>query len=59
MTVGAGTWAWPSQPVTPLFGSKPQDGQTVVDDLIKGQVVFDNQILDDVIILQVERFSHL
>ncbi|MBK9995937.1 MAG: glutamate--tRNA ligase [Nitrospira sp.] len=30
----------------------PQDGQTVVDDLIKGPVVFDNQILDDVIILR-------
>jgi glutamyl-tRNA synthetase len=30
----------------------PQEGQTVVDDLIKGRVVFDNQILDDVIILR-------
>jgi glutamyl-tRNA synthetase len=30
----------------------PQDGQTVVDDLIKGRVVFDNQILDDLIILR-------
>jgi glutamyl-tRNA synthetase len=30
----------------------PQDGQTVIDDLIKGRVVFDNQILDDVIILR-------
>lgn len=30
----------------------PQDGQTVIDDLIKGQVVFDNSILDDLIILR-------
>ncbi len=30
----------------------PQTGQTVVDDLIKGRVVFDNQILDDLIILR-------
>lgn len=30
----------------------PQQGQTVVDDLIKGTVVFDNQVLDDVIILR-------
>jgi glutamyl-tRNA synthetase len=30
----------------------PQQGQTVVDDLIKGTVVFDNQVLDDLIILR-------
>lgn len=30
----------------------PQDGQTVVDDLIKGKVVFDNGVLDDLIILR-------
>jgi glutamyl-tRNA synthetase len=30
----------------------PQDGQTVIDDLIKGRVVFDNTILDDLIILR-------
>ena len=34
----------------------PQDGQTVVEDLIKGRVVFDNQILDDVIILRSNGF---
>ncbi|MCC6965293.1 MAG: glutamate--tRNA ligase [Nitrospira sp.] len=34
----------------------PQEGQTVVDDLIKGRVVFDNQILDDVIILRSNGF---
>ena len=30
----------------------PQDGQTVVDDLIKGRVVFENKELDDLIILR-------
>lgn len=30
----------------------PQTGQTVVDDLIKGRIVFDNTVLDDLIILR-------
>lgn len=30
----------------------PQEGQTVVEDLIKGRVVFDNAVLDDLIILR-------
>jgi len=30
----------------------PQEGQTVVDDLIKGKVVFDHTVLDDLIILR-------
>jgi glutamyl-tRNA synthetase len=30
----------------------PQEGQTVVDDLIKGKIVFDNTVLDDLIILR-------
>jgi glutamyl-tRNA synthetase len=30
----------------------PQDGQTVIDDLIKGEVVFENSVLDDLIILR-------
>jgi glutamyl-tRNA synthetase len=30
----------------------PQEGQIVIDDLIKGQVVFDNNVLDDLIILR-------
>lgn len=30
----------------------PQEGQTVVEDLIKGRVVFDNSVLDDLIILR-------
>ena len=30
----------------------PQTGETVVDDLIKGRIVFDNAVLDDLIILR-------
>ena len=30
----------------------PQEGETVVDDLVKGRVVFDNTVLDDLIILR-------
>jgi len=30
----------------------PQEGETVVEDLIKGQVVFENSLLDDLIILR-------
>lgn len=30
----------------------PQDGQTVIQDLIKGEVTFDNSVLDDLIILR-------
>ncbi|HEU4684394.1 MAG TPA: glutamate--tRNA ligase [Nitrospira sp.] len=30
----------------------PQEGHTVVDDLIKGKIVFENQVLDDLIILR-------
>ena len=30
----------------------PQEGQTVVEDLIKGTIVFDHQVLDDLIILR-------
>jgi glutamyl-tRNA synthetase len=30
----------------------PHEGQTVVDDLIKGKIVFDNTVLDDLIILR-------
>src|SRR2546427_13253115 len=49
-------------PYTTLFRSSgispavrfmaPQTGQTTVDDLIKGQVTFDNAQLDDLIILR-------
>jgi glutamyl-tRNA synthetase len=30
----------------------PQEGQTIIEDLIKGEVTFDNSILDDLIILR-------
>ena len=30
----------------------PQEGQTVVNDLIKGRIVFDNTVIDDLIILR-------
>jgi glutamyl-tRNA synthetase len=30
----------------------PQEGETVIEDLVKGQVVFDNTVLDDLIILR-------
>lgn len=39
--------------VTPVIRFKnPPDGQTVVDDAVKGRVVFDNQELDDLIIVR-------
>lgn len=41
----------PTQPAALRFLA-PQKGQTVVDDLIKGQIVFDNTVLDDLIILR-------
>jgi glutamyl-tRNA synthetase len=34
----------------------PQEGQIIVDDLIKGKVVFDNAVLDDLIILRSNGF---
>ncbi len=34
----------------------PQEGETIVDDLIKGKVVFDNAVLDDLIILRSNGF---
>lgn len=37
---------------TALRFKAPQAGETIVDDLIKGRVVFDNQVLDDLIILR-------
>jgi glutamyl-tRNA synthetase len=30
----------------------PQEGQTIIEDLIKGRVVFENEVLDDLIILR-------
>ncbi|MEW6683016.1 MAG: glutamate--tRNA ligase [Nitrospirota bacterium] len=33
----------------------PQDGETVIEDLVKGRVVFENRQLDDLIILRSDR----
>ena len=41
----------PAEPAALRFRS-PQEGQTVVEDLIKGTIVFDNAVLDDLIILR-------
>ena len=41
----------PAEPAALRFHS-PQTGQTVVEDLIKGTIVFDNAVLDDLIILR-------
>ncbi|MGB0911449.1 MAG: glutamate--tRNA ligase, partial [Nitrospirales bacterium] len=41
----------PTEPAALRFKS-PQDGQTVIDDLIKGEIVFENHVLDDLIILR-------
>ena len=35
----------------------PQEGQTVVNDLIKGDIVFDNSVLDDLIILRSNGYA--
>ena len=41
----------PTEPAALRFRS-PQEGKTVVEDLIKGTIVFDNAVLDDFIILR-------
>ena len=41
----------PTEPAALRFRS-PQEGQTVVEDLIKGTITFDNAVLDDLIILR-------
>jgi len=45
----------PAEPAALRFKS-PLEGQTVVDDLIKGTIVFDNSILDDLIILRSNNY---
>ncbi|MCA9458818.1 MAG: glutamate--tRNA ligase, partial [Nitrospira sp.] len=35
----------------------PQEGQTVITDLIKGQIVFENNVLDDLIILRSNGYA--
>src|SRR6185369_557223 len=44
----------PGVPHTVRFRG-PKDGETVVDDLVKGRVVFQNAELDDLIILRTDR----
>lgn len=41
----------PTEPAALRFLT-PQEGQTVINDLIKGQIVFDNTVMDDLIILR-------
>ncbi len=45
----------PTEPAALRFKS-PQDGQTIIDDLIKGKIVFENQVLDDLIILRTNGY---
>ncbi|MDT7042221.1 glutamate--tRNA ligase [Candidatus Nitronereus thalassa] len=47
--------ASPKEPAAMRFKS-PQEGQTIVDDLIKGKIVFDNAVLDDLIILRSNNY---
>ncbi|MEC4674981.1 MAG: glutamate--tRNA ligase, partial [Nitrospirota bacterium] len=46
----------PTGPAALRFLS-PQDGQTVIDDLIKGRIVFENAVLDDLIILRSNGYA--
>jgi glutamyl-tRNA synthetase len=41
----------PTEPAALRFLT-PQEGQTVINDCIKGQIVFDNTVMDDLIILR-------
>ena len=46
----------PTVPAALRFLS-PQEGQTVIDDLIKGRIVFENAVLDDLIILRSNGYA--
>ncbi|MCA9473081.1 MAG: glutamate--tRNA ligase [Nitrospirales bacterium] len=46
----------PPEPAALRFRS-PQVGQTVIDDLIKGRIVFENQVLDDLILLRSNGYA--
>ena len=48
--------AEPDQPAALRFIA-PQEGQTVIHDLIKGDIVFDNNVLDDLIILRSNGYA--
>ncbi len=46
----------PTEPAALRF-SAPQEGQTVVQDLIKGEILFENTVLDDLIILRSNGYA--
>lgn len=46
----------PTDPAALRFLS-PQEGQTVIDDLIKGPIIFENAVLDDLIILRSNGYA--
>ena len=46
----------PTQPAALRFKS-PQEGQTVIEDLVKGRIEFDNTVLDDLIILRSNGYA--
>ncbi len=46
----------PQQPAALRFKA-PQEGQTIVKDLIKGDIVFENTVLDDLIILRSNGYA--
>ena len=48
--------AKPTQ-VAALRFKAPHEGQTVINDLIKGQIVFENSVLDDLIILRSNGYA--
>ena len=41
----------------PCGSNLPQEGQTVIDDLVKGRIEFDNTVLDDLIILRSNGYA--
>lgn len=46
----------PTEPAALRFAA-PQEGHTVIHDLIKGEIVFDNSVLDDLIILRSNGYA--
>jgi len=46
----------PTEPAALRFQA-PQEGQTVIQDLIKGEIVFENTVLDDLIILRSNGYA--
>jgi glutamyl-tRNA synthetase len=46
----------PAEPAALRFAA-PQEGQTIIQDLIKGEIVFENTVLDDLIILRSNGYA--